>query len=141
MLLCDTGPLVAAAIVNDPDHHVCVELLRQVHLERRVIAAPATVIAETGYLLGRLGTAAVEASFLKQWEGPGFVCVQLRREDFVRAAQLVEQYASFPLGTTDASVIAVAERLGQREIATLDCRHFLAVRPKHTPNFTLLPGH
>jgi len=33
-------------------------------------------------------------------------------------AELVEQYADFPLGTTDASVIALAERLDLREVAT-----------------------
>jgi predicted nucleic acid-binding protein len=34
----------------------------------------------------------------------------------------------FPLGTTDAAVIALPERLGITEIATVDHRHFRAVR-------------
>jgi predicted nucleic acid-binding protein len=34
--------------------------------------------------------------------------------------ELVETYADFPLGTTDAAVIALAERLGITEIATLE---------------------
>jgi predicted nucleic acid-binding protein len=54
-------------------------------------------------------------------------------------ADLVEIYADFPLGTTDASVIAVAERLHITEIATLDRRHFAAVRPAHCKALTLLP--
>jgi predicted nucleic acid-binding protein len=54
-------------------------------------------------------------------------------------AELAEIYADFPLGTTDAAVVAVAERLGITEIATLDRRHFLAVRPRHTKGFDLLP--
>ncbi len=53
--------------------------------------------------------------------------------------ELVETYADFPLGATDAAVIAVAERLGITEIATLDHRHFRAVRPRHTQALTLLP--
>ena len=32
-----------------------------------------------------------------------------------------------PLGTTDASIVAIAERLGVTQIATLDHRHFGAV--------------
>jgi hypothetical protein len=44
-----------------------------------------------------------------------------------------------PLGTTDASVVAVAERLGVSEIATLDRRHFTVVRPRHVKAFTVLP--
>jgi predicted nucleic acid-binding protein len=54
-------------------------------------------------------------------------------------AELVEIYADFPLGTTDAAVVAVAERLGITEIATLDRRHFHTVRPRHTDGFDLLP--
>ena len=44
-------------------------------------------------------------------------------------AQLVAQYYDLPLGTTDASVIALAERLGIDEVATLDQRHFRTGRP------------
>ena len=46
-------------------------------------------------------------------------------------AALVRQYADFPLGTGDASVIAVAERLGATHAATIDHRHFRAARPAH----------
>jgi predicted nucleic acid-binding protein len=54
-------------------------------------------------------------------------------------AELVELYADWPLGGTDASVIAIAERLGVTKVATLDRRHFAAVRPRHIEAFTLLP--
>jgi predicted nucleic acid-binding protein len=59
--------------------------------------------------------------------------------DWARIADLVEQYADFPLGGTDASVIALAERLGTELIITLDERHFRAVRPRHCAAFRLLP--
>jgi uncharacterized protein len=42
-------------------------------------------------------------------------------------------------GTVDASIVATAERLGIREIATVDRRHFTVVRPDHVDAFTLLP--
>jgi predicted nucleic acid-binding protein len=54
-------------------------------------------------------------------------------------AQLVAQYDDLPLGTTDAPVIALAERLGIIEIATLDQLHFRIVRASHTGSLTLLP--
>jgi predicted nucleic acid-binding protein len=57
-----------------------------------------------------------------------------------RAAQLVERYADLPLGTTDATVVALAERLDVREVATLDRRHFSVVRPDHVSALTLLPS-
>lgn len=46
-------------------------------------------------------------------------------QDFARMADLVRQYANFPLGTADASVIAVAERLGATHVATIRHRHFV----------------
>jgi len=46
---------------------------------------------------------------------------------------------SLPLGTTDASVTAIAERLGLTDVATLDRRHFTVVRPSHVAALTLLP--
>jgi hypothetical protein len=52
---------------------------------------------------------------------------------------IVSDPAFPPGGTTDASVIAVAERLGVTEIATIDSRHFPVVRPLHFETFTLLP--
>ena len=63
----------------------------------------------------------------------------LTAEDLDRCADLVEQYADLPLGGTDASIIALAERLQIVEIATLDHRHFRVVRPRHIAAFTLLP--
>ena len=68
-----------------------------------------------------------------------FTPVDVTATDFVRMADLVAQYADLALGTTDAAVIAIAERLNIADIATLDRRHFTVVRPRHIPAFTLLP--
>ncbi|WP_326826418.1 hypothetical protein [Streptosporangium sp. NBC_01756] len=59
--------------------------------------------------------------------------------DVTRMKALVVKYANFPLGAVDAAVIAVAERLAVREIATIDHRHFGAVKNSHGSHFTLLP--
>lgn len=139
MILCDTGPLVAAALVGDDDHHACVELFTGLHLARRRLLVPATVVAEVGYLLAREAGAIVESMFLTALADGDFEPVDLTAEDYRRAAELVTTYADFPLGTTDASVIALAERLGVTEVATLDRRHFAVVRPRHTGAFLLLP--
>ena len=56
-----------------------------------------------------------------------------------RMAELVRTYADFPLGGTDASVIALAERVGAGIVVTLDRRHFTAVKPNHLDAFQLLP--
>ena len=53
MIVCNTGPLVAAALSNDSDHKACVELFTALHTARRELLVPATVVAEVGYLLVR----------------------------------------------------------------------------------------
>jgi len=55
-------------------------------------------------------------------------------------AELCERYADLGLGGTDASVIAVAERLNITTVATFDRRHFTVVRPAHVEAFKLLPA-
>ncbi len=64
----------------------------------------------------------------------------LAGEDYKRVAELVDRYADFPLGGVDASVVALAERFGATTVATLDRRHFSAVRPKNRESLDLLPG-
>ena len=139
MIVCDTGPLVAAALSNDADHKACVELFTALHAARRELLVPSTVVAEVGYLLAREAGARVESLFLRSMADGDFTPVDLSSADYARMADLVTAYESLPLGTTDASVVAIAERLGLTEVATLDRRHFTVVRPKHVDALTLLP--
>lgn len=139
MIVCDTGPLVAAALANDDHHHACVELFTGLHLARRPLLVPATVVAEVGYLLGREAGPKVESLFLDSLAAGDFTLVDVTVADSARMAELVRRYGDLPLGTTDASVVAVSERLGITEIATLDRRHFSVVRPRHVRALTILP--
>lgn len=138
MVICDTGPLVAAALYRDANHHRCVELFTSLHLNHEQILVPAPIVAEVGYLIGRVD-AQVEAGFLRSLAAGDFVPVELTAGDYERMAGLVEQYADLPLGTSDAAVVAVAERLKVAEVATLDHRHFTVVRARHVKALTLLP--
>ena len=64
MIVVDTGPIVAAAIVDDDHHRACVDLFAGLHLaERRLLVSP-LVVAEVCYMLSCDGGAAAEASFL-----------------------------------------------------------------------------
>jgi len=139
VIVCDTGPLVAAAIKNDAHYRECVDLFTALHLAGRRILVPGTVVAEVGYLLAREGGAQVEAQFLTSLADGTLWPVELTGDDYRRAAELVLTYQSLPLGTTDATVIAVCERLGLSEVASLDHRHFTVVQPRHIEALTLLP--
>jgi uncharacterized protein len=139
VIVCDTGPLVAAALSNDTHHAECVGLFNDLHAAGHDLLIPATVTAEIGYLLNREAGARVESLFLRSIAGGAFRAVDLTETDYLRMAELVAKYGDLPLGTTDASVIAVSERLKLTEVVTLDHRHFSVVRPDHVGTFTLLP--
>jgi len=100
---------------------------------------PAPIVAEVGYLLAAKAGARAEALFLRSLGDGDLVTVELTPADYTRMADLVEQYADLPLGTSDAAVIALADRLDVDGVATLDHRHFTVVRPRHVRAFTLLP--
>ena len=100
---------------------------------------PATVVAEVGYMLEQRVGPQVEAAFLQAIADGAFELVPLEPADLARMAQLVARYDDLPLGTTDASIVALAERLGITEVATIDHRHFRVVRAGHVDSLTLLP--
>jgi len=139
VILCDTGVLVAAALANDDYHQACLTLLPRLRRTRRWLLVPSTVVGETCYMLESRGGPRAEALFLESMAQGDFLTVGLTEADYTRMAHLIRQYASFPLGATDASIIAIAERLNVDTVATLDRRHFTAVRPNHVDALTLLP--
>jgi predicted nucleic acid-binding protein len=103
------------------------------------LLVPTLVITEVVYLLGtRLG-AEPEIRFLGDLASGNLIAEPVAVGDWLRIAELVRVYRDLPLGSVDASVIAVAERQAAREIATLDRRHFTVVRPAHLDAFDLLP--
>lgn len=136
MILVDTGVVVAMGNRRDEDHDRCTDLLTTT-LEPLVLPEP--LLVEIGYMLGSRGGAGAEADFLRDVADGLYVVESMIPTDIARAADLVEKYADLPLGTADACVVALAERLGVARVATLDTRHFSAVRPRHVASFTLLP--
>jgi predicted nucleic acid-binding protein len=103
------------------------------------LLVPQLVITEVCYLIEtRLGWKA-EVRFLGDLSSGNFTTAPVLPGDWMRIAELTARYHDLPLGTVDASVVALAERLGLEVIATLDRRHFTVVRPKHVRAFALLP--
>ena len=57
------------------------------------------------------------------------------------AARVAEKYADLGIGLADASLVVLAHRLHTADVATLDERHFRALRPlKGAGAFRLLPA-
>jgi uncharacterized protein len=135
-LLVDAGPLYALVDANDAEHDTCSRLLATYP---GPLIVPLLVVAETAHLIAtRLGPH-VEVRFLGDLARGLFATEPVLASDWNRIAALVWEYQDVHLGTVDASVIAAAERLDIRTVATLDRRHFSVVRPRHVPSFELLP--
>ena len=136
MLLVDTNVWLSAADVRSERHDDSVALLSE---HRGELATTVPVIPESSWLiLDRLGPEA-QARFLDLVISRTLDLVDLTHQDWERVAALCRQYADLRLDATDASLIAVAERMRLGSIATYNHRDFLVVRPEHVATFELLP--
>jgi len=139
VIICDTGPIFAVADRKDVDHDACVELFTGLRLAGRRLAGAPNGAGGGGHLLStKLGSFA-EVAFLESLVIGSFELVELTPPDVTQIADLAGRYSDLPLGTTYASVIALAERLDIDGIAALDHWHFRIVRPSHVQALTLLP--
>jgi uncharacterized protein len=75
------------------------------------------------------GVSSFQADWVRAPPAPPAVSIRSAMADYAQVADLVNTYESLPLGTTDASIAAIAERLGLTDVATLDRRQFTVVRP------------
>jgi len=136
VLIVDAGPLYAAAATRDKHHDRAVELLSG---SARPLLVPALVVTEVSYLLGdRIGPHA-ELAFARAVAAGELLVEPVRDSEWDRIAELTEQYLDLPLGMTDASVVALAEREGLDTIASFDHRHLATIRPRHVERLTLVP--
>jgi hypothetical protein len=136
-LIFDTGPLFAALDRTDRNHEACRELVTNA-MGHRIV--PASVLVEVDYLVRRDLGALVHAAFLRDITDGAFAVEELRREDYIRVRQICAKYSDADIGLVDASVVAIAERLNEPKIATLDHRHFRMIQPRHVDAFELLPA-
>lgn len=130
----DASVLYASVDRSDRWHAASLELLRRSDLR---LLIPILVIPEVAHLVGRRLGSSTEAAFV---EGIAQMWVESPVvEDWTRIVALAREYADWPLGIVDASIVALCERLDIDAILTLDRRHFGAIRPRHRRSFELLP--
>lgn len=117
MILCDTGPLVAAFNKADRDHARCVEFLAS-NWSRLVI--PSLAVTEICHLLAdpqRRGRVGLAAEFCAAIADDELRVIEITPHDYRRMAELLTTYSSLRLQAVDACVIALAERLDLHEVA------------------------
>jgi len=134
VIIVDTGAMLALLDVSEDHHRVIKDLYED---NRHQWVVPSAILPEVDYLVAaHLGAKAQEAFLADLAEG-AFSVDWGRDEDLVLAHKLHTRHRSLRLGLVDILVIATAERLKAKAIATLDIRHFGAVSIKGNPR--LLP--
>ena len=133
-ILVDAGVLYALADADDAWHERSRDWLEEVP---ELLLVPVTVLPEVAYLLQtRLGAAA-ERRFVRSVVAGELDVEPLRPADIQRALGMMTRYPD--LGFVDLSMVAMAERLKVKTLATTDRRHFAQVTPRHIPSFALVP--
>ena len=125
-VICDTGPLVAAADRKDPAHGLAKTLV--LGLGRDLLIPDPVLVEADQYFRRKASPLAASAILESITEGPHsllFLSPNLLR----RAVQIDAGYRDLDLGLVDAVVMAFAER-HDLPILTFDFRDFRATAPE-----------
>ena len=106
-VLVDSGPLYA---LFDRDDAFNPQVRSWFPANRRPLIANAAVVTEVTYLLGRWCGVDHQLLFLEFLQKPGWLIEHLAR-DLPRIRELMSMYRDLPADSTDASLVALAERL------------------------------
>ncbi len=135
-VLLDTSAILAAADTDDLNHRAAAGWFRRVD---EPLLVGALTLAEVDHVLQReLGPAAT-AALVESVVSGAIGLVAPTTEDLARAAELMAEAAEHRPRLTEAALVASAERLGVRRIATFDRRAIAVFRPHHVRAFDLEP--
>lgn len=131
-LICDTGALIDYLVKSATDH----SRFRRAIDRARTRYVPGLVLAELDYFL-RDERPAMQAFMLDLASG-AFTYAPPAPDQLARAMEIDRRFSDLRLGLVDASVVALAEALGVRRLATRDVRDFQAVRLRDGSAFELV---
>ncbi len=117
MTICDASPLIALINSGDRNHQRCLEILP--YLSDPLITTCAC-FTEAMYLLGRYGGWFAQQELWDYVSDEILVIHHHSLNELTRMESLMAQYQNVPMDLADASLVAMAEVLHQRQIFTLD---------------------
>jgi predicted nucleic acid-binding protein len=134
-VLLDTSAIIS---LSDRSHHLHREIERIVTDKKNLCIIPSTVAVEVCQLLKYRFGAEYEIKFLKEIHKSSFIMETVGFGDFKRIIEILEKYRDINAGFIDASIVAIAERLGTNKLLTLDKKHFSVLIPSGFQFFDLL---
>jgi hypothetical protein len=137
LIVLDTSVVVAFMDRADANHESVREWMET--QEDELVTTP-LVVAELDHLVLRRGGAGAARALRKDLD-EGAYLVEWWPGAIHETIDLAKRHESMELGLTDASLLALGAHLQTTRIATLDERHFRALRPPSGEDaFTLLPA-
>jgi len=135
-ILLDPSAVVAAADAADLNHRAAVAWFERVD---EPLLLGALSLGELDLLLQReLGSAATDA-VVRSLVAGAIRLVPPTQDDLARAAQLMAEAAEHRPRLADALLVAAAERLGIRRVASFDRRPLAVFRPRHARSLDFEP--
>jgi predicted nucleic acid-binding protein len=134
LIVADTGAVLALIDADDRHHESLLEIY-EANPDSWIL--PWAILPEVDYLLQHHVSDAAELAFVRDIADGRYEVEWGEAQDLARAREVLDRYKRLGMGLVDGVVIAVAERLQASAIATLDVRHFGAVRIDGAPK--LLP--
>jgi hypothetical protein len=128
-IVVDSGPLIALFDKDDTFHVQAVEFIRKLTSE---IITNYAVVTEVTHLLDF--NVSCQRDFLSWILDGGITVVEITSQDLVRIIDLMQKYADLPIDFTDASLIALCERIKIHDVASID-KDFTIFRTKDKKPF------
>jgi len=136
VIVIDTSTILAYMNSADAHHE---EVSAWVQAESDDLVTTPLIVAEADHLAAVRGGPAAAAA-LRSDLAAGAYIVEWWPEAIGVAVRVAERYADAGVGLADASLVALAHRHETVDVATLDERHFRALRPLTGGDaFRLLP--
>ena len=125
MIVLDTSIIYALLDAGDSRHRDALGWYER--LDEELVTTP-LVLAEADHLAATRGGSRAVRAFRDDVRSGAYL-VEWWPSAARESADLADQYADLGIGLTDASLVALAARIGSEDIATFDERHFRVVRP------------
>jgi uncharacterized protein len=127
-LVADSGALYALYDRDDRYHAGAVKTIKR---NKGAIIIPTVILSEVDYLLREFLGIQAELDFIDAINSGIYTLEPFTSSDARRCRDLVASYRDLDIGLADAAVLATAERLGVRNIFTVDERDFRALKAAH----------
>lgn len=136
MILVDAGPLVAIIDEKDEHHERCKRALPRLH---RPLVTTWPAFTEAMHLLGDRAGWSGQEPLWRILLGDDLQLAILEPLLVARSKALMDKYKDKPMDLADATLVALAEHLGESRIFTVDVEDFRMYRLHGRGYFEIVP--